>query len=72
MKALAILLAVVFFALAIFAFTGMVNGGAHGVAHAAGLDGTTHTKHGVLYVILALLSLVWLRFQSAQRVSGVR
>jgi hypothetical protein len=58
MKALAIVLAIIFIVLAILTFTG--------VAHFApflGLDGTHHTKHAVLYLVLALLSLIWLRFQ---------
>ena len=61
MKALAIVLAVAFLILAACTFTGAVHGG----PRALGLDGLPHAKHGVLYVILAVLALIWLRFQSA-------
>jgi hypothetical protein len=53
MKQLALALAVVFVAIAILYFTG------HG--YPAGV----HTKHGIVSIILALLCLVWYRFQSA-------
>ncbi len=59
MKPLAIILAVIFIVLAICAIVG-VNAG----VHALGLDGTRHTKHAVIYAVLAILSLVWLRFQN--------
>jgi hypothetical protein len=59
MKPLALALAVVFVVLAIMAFVG-VNAG----VHALGLDGTHHAKHAVLYAILAVLSLIWFRFQT--------
>lgn len=60
MKGLALVLALAFLVLAILAGTGMAN--VH--SHALGVDGTHHLKHTVLYVILAVLSLVWMRFQS--------
>ena len=72
MKALAVLLAVIFVGLAICAFTGSIHGGAHGIAHAAGLDGEPHAKHGVLYLILAALSLIWLRCQTSRGVTAAR
>ena len=59
MKPLAIVLALLFVVLAICAFVG-VNAG----VHALGLDGARHTKHAVIYAVLAILSLVWLRFQN--------
>ena len=70
MKPLAIVLAVMFLILAACAFTGAIHGGPRSL----GLDGLPHAKHGVLYVILAVLSLIWLRFQSAApaRVSSRR
>lgn len=60
MKALAAILAVVFLILAVLAATGIAN--VH--SHALGVDGTHHLKHTVLYVVLGILSLVWMRFQS--------
>ncbi len=52
MKQLALALAVVFIIIACLYFTG------HG--YPAGV----HTKHGIVSIILALLCLVWYRFQS--------
>ncbi len=60
MKPLALALAVVFLILAVMTFTGVDLG-----VKAAGLDGGHHTKHAVLYAILAALSLVWFRFQNS-------
>ncbi len=62
MKVLAIVLAVVFIVLCILTATGAMS-----FAPALGVDGTHHTKHAVLYAVLALLSLVWFRFASAPR-----
>ena len=53
MKPLALALAVIFVVIAILYFTG------HG--YPPGL----HTKHGIVSIVLALLCLVWYRFQSA-------
>ncbi len=53
MKQLALILAVVFVIIAILYWTGH--------SYPAGV----HTKHGIVAVILALLCLVWYRFQSA-------
>ena len=53
MKPLALILAAVFLIIAVLYWTG------HFVP--AGV----HVKHGIVSVILALLSLVWYRFQSA-------
>jgi len=53
MKQLALLLAVVFLIIAILYWTGHF--------YPSGV----HTKHGIVAVVLALLSLVWYRFQSA-------
>lgn len=53
MKQLALILAVVFIIIAILYWTG------HG--YPAGV----HTKHGIVAIVLALLCLVWYRFQSA-------
>ena len=53
MKQVALVLAVIFVIVGILYFTG------HG--YPAGV----HTKHGIACIILALLCLVWFRFQSA-------
>ena len=53
MKPLSLILALVFFVIAILYWTGHF--------YPAGV----HTKHGIVAVILALLCLVWFRFQSA-------
>lgn len=53
MKALSLVLAVIFVIAGILYFTG------HG--YPAG----PHTKHGIICIILALLCLVWYRFQSS-------
>ncbi len=59
MKNLAIVLAFVFIALSICVYLGVWNG-----LPAIGLDGTHHVKHAILYAILAILSLLWFRFQT--------
>ena len=53
MKPLALILAVVFVIIAILYWTG------HGIPPGV------HTKHGILAIFLALLCLVWYRFQGA-------
>lgn len=62
MKALALILAIIFVILAILVFTGMAN-----FLPALGVDGTRHLKHGIAYLIVAILCFVWMRFQSAPR-----
>ena len=52
MKILAIVVAVICFALAAYYFTGYGPGAPH-----------QHVKHGVLFVVLGLLALLWIRFQ---------
>jgi hypothetical protein len=52
MKPLSLLLALVFFVVAVLYWTGI------GLQH--------HVKHGILALVLALLCLVWYRFQTAQ------
>ncbi len=53
MKQLALILAVVFLIIAVLYWTGHF--------YPTGV----HTKHGIVSVVLALLCLVWYRFQSA-------
>jgi ABC-type transport system involved in cytochrome bd biosynthesis fused ATPase/permease subunit len=56
MKQLALILAVVFLIIAVLYWTGHF--------YPAG----QHPKHGIVAVVLALLCLVWYRFQSASTV----
>jgi hypothetical protein len=64
MKALAIALAVVFVACAILSI--MHPLAPSGLTHALGFSSDkAHAKHPFLYFILAVLALIWLRFQSA-------
>ncbi len=53
MKQLALILAAVFVVIAILYWTGH------------GYPSGVHAKHGIVSIILALLCLVWYRFQSA-------
>ncbi len=62
MKALAIVLALVFFVAGILYMTGMLQLFAH---HETG----PHVKHAILAWVLALLSLIWYRFQSSPQTS---
>ena len=62
MKAVAVVLAILFVVLAILAGTGAVD--LH--SRALGLDGTHHAKHTVGYLVLAVLCLVWMRFLNAE------
>jgi len=60
MKPLALVLAAVFFIAAILYFTGHF--------YPSGV----HTKHGVVMLVLAVLSLVWYRFLGNATTSSVR
>ncbi|MFN2459351.1 MAG: hypothetical protein ABR591_01465 [Candidatus Velthaea sp.] len=60
MKPLALALAAVFFVVAILYFTG----------HA--IPAGVHAKHGIAMLVLALLCLVWYRFQSNASTSTLR
>jgi hypothetical protein len=55
MKILAIVISVVCFVLAALYLTGHGPGAGHEV----------HVKHGVIFIVLGLLSLVWMRFQNS-------
>jgi len=61
MRILALVLAIVFIVLAVLAATGAVN--FH--SRALGLDGAHHVKHALLYVVLCILALIWMRFAAA-------
>ena len=56
MKTLALVLAIVFFILAILCFTGMTA-----ILPAIGLNGHPHVKHAIAYLIVAILCVLWMR-----------
>lgn len=70
MKYLALILAIVFAVLAILAATGFASAvpllGAR-FADMLGVDGDHHVKHTIVYAVLALLCLVWMRFSRSAR-----
>lgn len=51
---------VVFLIAAVLAFTGMAH-----FSHVLGFDGQHHVKHGIVYAVLAVLSLLWMRMAPA-------
>lgn len=59
MKALAVVLGIIFILLAICTATGALH-----FLPAIGLDGKHHLKHTVLYAVLAILAFVWARMSS--------
>ncbi len=61
MKILATVLFIVFLIAAVLAFTGMAH-----FSHVLGFDGQRHIKHGIVYAVLAVLSLLWMRMAPAQ------
>lgn len=61
MKILAVVLFVVFLIAAVLAFTGVAH-----FSHLLGFDGQRHIKHGIVYAVLAVLSLLWMRMAPAQ------
>ena len=64
MKALAVLLFVVFVVCGIVSLMHPFPETA--LTDALGFSSKPHTKHPVLYFVLAVLSLIWLRFATAQ------
>jgi hypothetical protein len=64
LKAIALALAVVFFIVAILYGTGILQIGAH--------EPGPHLKHAVLFAILGVLSLVWMRFQANSSAASLR
>ncbi len=59
MKMLALVLGIVFLVLAVLTATGMAA-----FLPALGVDGHHHVKHTVLFVVIAVLCFVWMRFAS--------
>ncbi len=63
-KALAVALAAIFFIVAILYGTGVLQIGTH--------EPGPHLKHAVLFALLGVLSLVWMRFQGKSSSAGFR
>jgi hypothetical protein len=63
-KALPIGLAVLFFIISALYLIGILQIGVSDATHGP------HVKHAVLFAVLGVLSLVWLRFQSAPASPG--
>ncbi len=61
MKILATVLFIVFLIAAVLAFTGVAH-----FSHVLGFDGQRHIKHGIVYAVLAVLSLLWMRMAPAR------
>jgi len=61
LRVLAIVLLVVFVVAAVLAFTGAAH-----FSHILGFDGQRHLKHGIVYAILAVLCLLWVRMAPAR------
>jgi len=61
LKILAVVLFVVFLIAAVLAFTGMAH-----FSSILGFDGRHHIKHGIVYAVLAVLSLLWMRMAPAR------
>jgi hypothetical protein len=60
LKILATVLFIVFLIAAVLAFTGIAH-----FSHVLGFDGQRHIKHGIVYAVLAVLSLLWMRMAPA-------
>lgn len=60
MKALAVVLGIILLIAAVLAFTGALNLHSRGL----GFDGVHHVKHGIIYIVLAVLCFVWARMSS--------
>ncbi|HET9393136.1 MAG TPA: hypothetical protein VFO29_06440 [Candidatus Rubrimentiphilum sp.] len=61
MKVLALVLAAVFIIAAVLAFTGAAH-----FSTLLGFDGHRHVKHAIVYAILAVLALLWVRMAPAK------
>jgi hypothetical protein len=61
LKILATVLFIVFLIAAVLAFTGVAH-----FSHVLGFDGQRHMKHGIVYAVLAVLSLLWMRMAPAR------
>lgn len=59
MKALAVVLGIIFVILAILTITGIAH-----FAPAIGLDGHRHAKHTILFAVIAILCFIWARMST--------
>lgn len=59
MKVLAVALGIIFVILAVLTATGAAH-----FAPAIGLDGHHHTKHTILFAVIAILCFVWARMST--------
>ena len=65
MKVLAVVLGIIFIVLAILTWTGATH-----VLPAIGLDGQHHTKHTILYAVLAVVCFIWARMSTGAEPAG--
>ena len=65
MKVLAVVLGIVFVILAILTATGVAS-----FAPAIGLNGHHHTKHTILYAVIAILCFIWARMSTETATSS--
>jgi hypothetical protein len=66
-KVLAVVLGLVFICLAVLTWTGV----SHAVP-AIGLNGQHHTKHTILYAVLAVLCFIWARMSTGAAATSSR
>lgn len=59
MKVLAVVLGIIFVLAAIAAATGVLH-----FSHPLGFDGKPHTKHTILYAVIAVLCFLWARMST--------
>ena len=60
MKVIAVVLGILFVLAAIATATGVLH-----FSHALGFDGARHTKHTILYAIIAILCFAWARMSES-------
>jgi hypothetical protein len=61
LKILALVLAAVFIIAAVLAFTGAAH-----FSQILGFDGQRHVKHAIVYAVLGVLALLWMRMAPAR------
>ncbi|HUY10833.1 MAG TPA: hypothetical protein VMV73_01075 [Candidatus Dormibacteraeota bacterium] len=59
MKVLGIVIAILCFVMAILTATGVAK-----FAPILGLNGVHHVKHTIMYAVLGVFALIWVRFQA--------
>lgn len=65
MKVLAVVLGIIFVILAILTATGAAS-----FAPVIGLNGHHHTKHTILYAVIAILCFIWARMSTEAAPTG--